>query len=195
MTAIAYIPGEGFCNSVFGEEACYFWGIETLDSLALSKFMAVNNTHPSHEVNAVMKKESLLKLKENPLQFFLLMPIDGLKMFFWESTRMGFVTYPKWLGNLFTFTPFKNGIRLIVSLLTLFATCYLFFFVIKNWSDVFTHKHKDRPTHIYLFILLISCSHVGLYSLFDTIPRFALPVAPLFLLTIAFAADKLIARD
>ena len=32
LTALAYIPGKGFCEETLGPEKCYFWGIETLDS-------------------------------------------------------------------------------------------------------------------------------------------------------------------
>ena len=40
--------------------------------------------------------------------------VESCKMLFWESTRIGFVIYPRWLMHLYDFSLFKNGLRLLV---------------------------------------------------------------------------------
>lgn len=193
LTAVAYIPGQGFCNAVFGGEACHFWGIEKLDSLGYAKLHEVIKEVPKNKIDDRLMSLTKEKILENPIQFTFLIGIDWLKMFFCESTKMGFVSYPNWLTKLFNFTPFKNGLRLVVSCLSLFAFLFLVVIVFKNRSVLFSiDTKKGQHIQTYFFTLLIIFLHVSLYSLFDTIPRFALPIAPLYLLTIGFSVDWII---
>jgi hypothetical protein len=51
---------------------------------------------------------------------------------------------------------------------------------------------RSSSSEVVWFILLIASLHIGLYALFMTIPRFALPITPLYLLMMAFATERIL---
>jgi hypothetical protein len=64
-------------------------------------------------------------------------------MFFWESSQMGFVEYPPGLTKLFSWGPFKNGLRLGISfLLLLVFVCAGTFF----WKERKTVLKTENPS-------------------------------------------------
>jgi hypothetical protein len=193
LTALAYIPGKGFCEDTLGRDKCYFWGIETLDAFGISKAQEVAKTTPADLVDQKMMALSKEKILSNPGQFFLLMGFDGLKMFFWESTQIGFVSYPPWLQRLYNNHLLKNGWRAIISLLCLSGFAFLIIFFCKNVTQFlhFNTVNDQRIIDSVLIFILLS-SFIACYALFDTIPRFALPIASLELITIALLAEALI---
>lgn len=180
LTALAYIPGKGFCEDTFGHEKCAFWGIENLDSLGLTKFHEVSANTPSSMIDQKMLALSKQKIMRNPVQFLFLMGLDGIKMFFWESTQIGFVDYPPWLRQLYDNRLLKDTWRAVVSLLSLAGFIFL----------IFNLTAGNRPIDSLLIFILMA-GFIGFYALFDTIPRFALPIAPLELITIALLADAM----
>jgi hypothetical protein len=189
LTALAYIPGKGFCESAFGEEKCRFWGIENLDSIGQKKYQQVSSQVPPSMVDQRMMTLSKEAIMQNPAQFLLLMGFDGIKMFFWESTQIGFVTYPPWLQGLYDNRLLKNTWRAVISLLSLAGFIFLIIVSFKKAPDFFKFN-TDAGTYI-IFIFIVLSSFIGFYALFDTIPRFALPVAPLELITIALLAEAM----
>jgi hypothetical protein len=193
LAGIAYTAGEGACRSFFREEECYFWSIHHYDSYGLTKLAEVSQEVPQEEVSSTMKSLAKGKVLEKPVQFAFLMGLEFVKMFFWESTKIGFVTYPSWLSGLYDFVLFKNALRLMVSLLSLFAFVYLWGYVIRSSHYIFRDPKKDiLYPPIMFFLLLIITSHNGLYAIFMTIPRFALPLAPLYVLAITLAVKRMI---
>ena len=113
-------------------------------------------------------------------------------MFFWESTRIGFVAYPDWLDRVFDNVIFAKSLRFVIGLLSLGATILGGFYL---WRHKYRLWHLEKQQNsfwvaLFFLIYLIFC-HVTLYSLFATVPRFALPIAPLFVLVIAFVAQIL----
>lgn len=194
LTAIAYIPGEGFCYSIFGDK-CYFWTPANSDSYGLPKLQEVMAQVPKDKVNAKITSLIIEKISQHPIQFFLLNWIDALKMFFWESTKMGFVFYPTWLARIFDITLFKNCLRLIISCLSLWAFLYLTIFSFKKLPQTFNFNiNTDKKTCIPSFIFLIIFAHVALHSPFNTTGRWALPIAPLYLIAIAFSIQRIIEK-
>ena len=193
LAAIAYTPGEGACRAFFNEKECYFWGIQNYDSYGLTMLGEVSQTVPKDQVSKTMRKLSLEKILERPLQFTFLMGLETIKMFFWESTKIGFVDYPPWLTQLYDWIAFKNSIRLFISLLSLLSFFYLLVYILRHLRSVLNLTNENGSVEeMPLFLLLIIFLHIGLYALFMTIPRFALPIAPLYLVTIAFAAEHIL---
>ena len=124
---------------------------------------------------------------EKPLQFFALTLLESVKMFFWESTQIGFVEYAPWQTKLYAYTPFKNALRLIMSIVSIAAFLGVITIMLKNKTSLinFVSTNKNH-TPIMFFTLLIASCHIIMYSLFMTIPRFILPIAPLYLVIITF---------
>ena len=118
------------------------------------------------------------------------MGLEGLKMIFWESTKIGFVSYPPALTKLYNFTPFKDGLRLLMALLTLFALLYLVRFLWKNRKNIFLQTEPpDEPVMILSCITTLIIPYIGIHSFFFILTRYALPLAPLYLLVIAFSLN------
>ena len=188
VTALAYIPGEAVCQSIFGEEKCRFWSFANGDKLASPKISELNNSKMStQEINDMLISISKRKILQNPGQFVLFAIIEGAKMFFWESTRIGFVVYPPILEKIFNFTPFKNGLRLGMAFLTLFSIGYLVLLLWRQRRDVF---RTESPLLLVYLCLLFIFSFISCYSLAIIITRYALPIAPFYLIIITYVMEK-----
>ncbi|VAX35697.1 hypothetical protein MNBD_UNCLBAC01-503 [hydrothermal vent metagenome] len=195
LAGIVYTMGEGACVDLFGRDECYFWGIHHYDSYGIPKLQQVHQAYAKNEVSKEMMRLSKEKILQKPLPFTFWMGMEWARMFFWESTQIGFVVYPDWLAHIFNHKLFKNIIRLGVSLLSLISFLYALIFIIKNLKVVFYPEEQSRePVRILFFILFGICCHVGMYAIFMTITRFALPIAPLYLATIAFALDRILCK-
>jgi len=101
LVALAYIPGEGFCKNIFGQEKCSYWGFEKIDSIGFGKLAQIKSSGKNSEDAA--KETIALAIKEtikNPLQYMVFAIMEGAKMLFWESTNIGFVSYPDSLSRI-----------------------------------------------------------------------------------------------
>lgn len=180
MTALAYVPGEGLCHSLFGQEECDFWSFKKSDEFGF----AMNNTLQKQsssleEINRRLISLSAKKALENPPQYALLTFFEGVKMFFWESTKIGFVDYPSWLSKLYDSSILKNALRLTVACITIlaFLYCCMRLFRYREW--------------ILLPCLSLVLIYMSIFSFFFILTRYALPIAPLYLLCIGYALQKL----
>ncbi|MDD5071069.1 MAG: hypothetical protein PHV17_10125 [Candidatus Omnitrophica bacterium] len=198
LTALAYVPGEGFCNSIFGKEKCSYWGFEKIDLIGFNKIAQLE----SKGLRAEKASETTVKLAislalEKPFQYGIFWIMEGCKMFFWESTKTGFVSYPTLLEKLFNLNSFKNGLRLTMALLTILALLYLSIFLWKNRKKIL---NADNPSQIneeiiLFFSLGIIFFFISAHSFFDTVTRYAFPIAPLYLIIIAFFFQKVISKN
>jgi uncharacterized membrane protein len=108
---------------------------------------------------------------------------------------VGYVDYPPWLQALFGVTLFKNNLRLLVFLLTFVSMGYALRYVFERKKQIFTDPDpQDRQPRILFFILTLILSYTGFYSLFMINTRYASPLAPLYLILIAFMAQKILSR-
>ena len=189
LAGIAHTGGEGCCKLFFSEEECYFWGIHHYDSYGVPMLVKLKQTYPKEEVSDVMMSLSIEKIMQKPFQFTMLTLLEYAKMFFWESTQIGFVRYSQWQTKLYASMPFKSALRLIVSLLSMCAFLYTFMTMISNRKNILKAPPVDERMQIMCVILSIAFCHIALYSIFMTVPRFILPIAPLYLLMIAFSVD------
>jgi hypothetical protein len=185
-TALAYVPGEGVCDALFGEEPCRFWSFETSDDFGLRQREDLTKQNlPPEKIDKALIGLSVKKAMQNPLQYCLLMGLEGMKLVFWESTKIGFVAYPPLLMKLFYFTPFKDGLRLSVALLTLGALFY-----------ATRHAQRDDgyPGMLVMFILILIVPYIITHAFFFVLTRYVLPIAPLYLILIAFGAEGVLSR-
>ncbi|MBI4244627.1 MAG: hypothetical protein HY606_11105 [Planctomycetes bacterium] len=192
LAHIASIPGDGFCRMFFSEDECKYCEFQSTDKFS-GEFGGILHGIPAHEV----KKESFRiifeKVLSNPFQYLLFMMIESAQMFFWESTQIGYVIYPSHLQWLFDLVPFKNSLRLVMSLLSIASYFFIFVYIFKRKEFLFrqeSHAMHFRIVFSFFSVMLITV-FVLLYSLFTNLTRYAFPIVPLYLVNIAIWGDYL----
>ena len=185
---LASVPGEGVVKYIFGEEKGIYTPGRFPSGIGQAKVNEIKHSGISKDaINDTLVLLSKRKILENPFQYVIFTSIEGLKMFFWESTQVGYVIYPNILTKLFVWMPFKNGLRLGVSLLTLSAFAYLFVLLWRDRKSVLSRDNSILLIYLsYLFIF----SFISVYSLFVIITRYALPIAPLYIILIIYAIQS-----
>lgn len=191
LAHISSVPSEKICRKFFTEEECYYTEFHTADYY--SKLYVAPFTFDIPEEN---KNAEVLQLTKNLFistfpQQITLWAIESVKMSFWESTLIGFVTYPKSLQKLFNFTPFKYFIRLLLSVLSFTALLYLPYYVYSRKHLLFEQNARGEIFRITLIVFILLYIYTGLYALYPILTRYALPVAPVFLIAIAFFLNQL----
>jgi len=180
--ALAYVPGEGVCNSIFGAKECDFWSFYKSDELGHAQEDELSRQHLSADkINNTLMNLSVQKVLHNPAQYILLAGIEGLEMFFWESTQIGFVDYPHWLSKIYNVKIFNAGLRFIVSLMSLIA-------VMSLWLQALTPQRSPLGFLIGVLIFI----YILFYSLVSILTRYALPIAPLFLIAIGIWLNQIL---
>jgi len=184
--------GDNLCFDIF-HTPCSKWNLPVVENLGnvkrneLEKSICNNSCLTSQlQVDSGLMKESLKITLQKPIQYGLLYTIEAFKIFFWESTRIGCVTYPGWLETIYENKLFKNAIRLLISLLSMMA----FFHVIKQlWKDrqsIFNPQSDFQPEIIYkMLVVLLILSFLLIQNFFYILARYVFPIAPLFLVCIA----------
>ncbi len=188
--------GEDDCAALIDRASCHFWDIRTSDDLAAQKNYEVSAKFPLAQRDVEFAKLIRERILHNPLQYIVLTGFDWVHMFFWESTRIGFVAYPDWLDKIFDNAVFAKFLRFVVGLISLFSTVLCCFYL---WRHKKIFWQADQRQSIFLstlfFLIYLIVCHVSFYSLFATVARFALPIAPLFVLVVACAAQILFFKE
>ena len=192
LSGLVFASGEGACKSMFSEKECEFWSYKQSDHLGYVKLNLLQEIiEDPNEVDRTLIYLSIQQAFSNPFQYLLLAAVENSKLLFWESTKIGFVTYPSWLAAIFDFSPFKNGLRLFTFCLTFLALIYTVRYAWKSRSKPFVPDEKRKNANLILAsILLLTFAYMGAYSLFFILTRYALPLAPLYLTGIAFSLQK-----
>lgn len=187
LVAMAYVPGEGFCQKLFKEQECRYWSYRESDRRGMSKLDELTRMGLSgEEIKKKLMELSFQEILKNPFQYAFFMLLEALKMFFWESTRIGWVVYPAWLTGLFNFETFKNFLRLTVSVLSLFSFVFIAVQLFKKKREP-ANEEKTTLFFIFYFITLF----VGSHTFFFTLTRYSLPIAPLFVILLAVALSNI----
>lgn len=185
---LASIPGGGVCRLFFSEDECIYCEFYLADD---HQGLPSKKDISRDKRRAKILSLTVRKISKKPLQYFLFMGIEALRMPFWESTQMGFVSYPPWLEKLFHFGLFKNSLRLVTSLFTFLGLFYLIRVVFKHIKKLFDLSGDEDPRLIVCFFaLLIILSYTGLYALFSIVTRYSLVIASLYLIGIACFTDR-----
>ena len=171
--ALSYIPDATgqLCFDTLKETDCSFWSYKTSDAISQKKVaeLARQNVLGNKQNSRLFSMAAQEALK-NPLQYLFLRGVEGFKMFFWESTSMGFVAYPDWLSEIYDSKIFNRALTWSVGIVTIIAFFYAFAFL------------NPTTAGIIIFLLIYNAAH----SFFLVLPRYALPVAPLYIILIAF---------
>lgn len=188
---LAFIPGEGVCRKYFTQEECDYCGLQEEDrisGLVLPKFLDGLTKDEGRKKTMAMALDSI---RQKPFHYVFFSVIESLRMFFWESTRIGFVKYPEWLGNIYSFKLFKDGLRFTVSVITLWAFGCFCVHAAANLKTTFSfNAQKGNGLALNFFILWGTVVFVLGYSVVTVLTRYALPLVPLYLIMIAFVLNK-----
>jgi hypothetical protein len=196
ITSFAFIPGERFCQRVVGEQRCEFWSYLQSDEYGLQLRDALNadKMEPSKADRILVLNAAYLYLT-NPAQNVYFQLIEILKMFFWESTRVGYVTYPGWLTKVFESTSLNNVLKILTALLSFGAFVFLAGFVWSNKKRLsITGAVRDDELVLLFFILTMLLAYFIMFSFFYFLIRYAFPIVSLFLIMIAFVTQQLLKR-
>jgi hypothetical protein len=178
--ALAFAPGEGVCNSLFGPAECDFWSYKKSDEFGYGKLHELNNEGlPASKINSTLLRLSAHAALQNPLQYALLTVIEGSKMFFWESTKIGFVEYPHWLQKIYDIKIFDNAIRFLLFLAALIG-------VVSLWTGI----SKPQKSSIGFLMGTLVFLYILFFSFFFILTRYSLPIAPLYLISIGIWINK-----
>lgn len=181
-TFLARVPGDGVCLALFGFEKCDFWGDRNIHAFGPLKVRELTaQGYDNDAIDRTLKESAIRHVFGNPLQYAFLTAAEGFKMVFWESTQIGFVTYPEWLTRLFTWTPFKDGLRLLVFVITLVTLALGFIYTARHWKDLTAPDGNSAVLAAYVICLVIIVANIILHAPFMIATRYALPIAPLYL--------------
>ncbi len=194
LSALAQVPGEGICLELLGTKECSFWWDENEHILGINKFNELKaHGVPNDQIESTLIKLSVERIFQKPFQYTLLTIMEGVKMLFWESTKIGYVIYPPWLQRLFDFTLFKNGLRLLIFLVTFVSLLYLMRYVWQSRRRLFDAQQAHHQDILILFFVLVMIlANVFLHSFFKIATRYAFPIVPLYFIAITFFLQKLI---
>jgi hypothetical protein len=157
----------------------------------MTEYGKVTATTAPEDVDKIILSNAKRKIIEHPIQFVFLSSFDWIKMFFWESTKIGFVEYPSWMEKIYNQTLFKDSLRLFISLLSLGAFFGLLK-LIRNPCKLFNIKNiPSQELWLRFTIGIIVLFYTGFHALFNTVPRWALPIAPLYLVIIGYVLQQL----
>jgi hypothetical protein len=188
---LSFIPGENICNSSFTKEECFYWSIMEADTFAYYKNVDMNKKGVKKED---WEKEyvsgSFKMIKHNPIQYSFFFVAESLKMFFWESTQIGTVIYPKWLENIFACMPIKNGIRLLLSFLTFISFIHLITTLLKNKKTILSSPSTQTSICFMIFTMIVV--YIFFYSIVQIIPRYLFTIAPLYLINIGLWINSIL---
>jgi len=194
LTALASIPGEGVCRAIFKEE-CDFWSFKTSDGLGLAKRAQIQSAGMDEDkIDAALIETAKQEILKKPFAYIVLGLMESARMLFWESTQIGFVAYPPWLKTLFENLIFKNGLRFLVFVLTCFALWVAFSQLWRNKTALLSGSANTTETTILFFTLFLLLSYIALYSLVSIVARFAIPLAPIYLIAIGIFLDRIIRK-
>ncbi len=187
MVPLLSIPGEQVCRAKYGE-ACQDWWYDNYSySMAKEKELLAEGI-PQSAVYGQLFKLGFIQIAHHPFSYGLLTSFEAIKLFFWESTKVGFVYYPSWIEAIHENTLFKNGLRLTIFILTVIG----FIGVIRHlWKQSKNGGKIGEDTLLLGFSLYFVFLFMTLYASVITITRYAFPIASFYLIFIAFFLNQL----
>lgn len=194
LTALAFVPGQDFCASVSGAEECLFWSFRKSDDLSEAQTAEfARQGLDYHQAGKEFLRLSRKKFFERPAQYAVFYGIEAMKMLFWETTTIGFVVYPQWLSTLYDSAAVNNSLRFFWFFLTVAGLAAACRRVFRRDKTVRPFDARTTFTSFALWLILLD---TAFYSFFLILPRYALPLAPVYLLIIAlFLQDTFLRRN
>jgi hypothetical protein len=188
MAAAAVVPHIDFCTSLMGEDACRYWGSDTVSNqFGFEKMHELHAVLPASIANKTMIDLSVQSMLKNPLQAGGLGFLEGAKLLFWEYyTPTAYAVYPRWVQEIYGFRPAMLFLRTLLSILTVVAIGWAVAVIFRRrpWANAREVLHDDQFLLIFAMTVWI-ISYIIPYSFFFLFGRYALALAPLYLVLIA----------
>ncbi len=173
---LAMVAGENLCRKVADKKDCKYWHFSTVDEYSFAANLA-RAGHNEESAGRILFAKAVGMLIQHPVSVIGFGLLESSKMFFWESTQIGFVDYPQWLSRIYGQEWIKSIWRLLVSLATIIA--FFSFGVIafkKQPSGIDGHQTQMQ------FVLFLALPFMLLYGISTVLTRYAFPMVPLFFL-------------
>ena len=178
--SLAFIPGDGVCKKIFGDQECAYWQLQQVDHFGQGKLAELRRQGMAgSSLDKTLLDLSKTAIITHPFQYGTLTALEGLKIFFWESTLVGFVRYPPVLTQLFNCVLLKNSLRLVMAAVTMLAFGFCLWYLLKN-------KMQTPASAPLLFMLSFIVPFTAFYAFFFIHTRYTFPIVPLYLTMIAF---------
>ena len=189
LAALSWVPGEMVCRRFFSEADCYHWGYLNTDRIGFAQLAKLEEQGftgtAQYQKIIEQAKEEIFR---NPWQYIFFTAAESLKIFFWESTKIGFVEYPPWLTKVFASTPLNYLLRSVTALVTLIAFVYFLWKFWMNRADLLSSDGLVRQrAWLGYFLIQFVFLYTAFYSLATIVIRYIFPIVPLFLIMIAVA--------
>lgn len=180
---IANILGDFYTQKIFGEYNRY----EIEEGNFGKQLTELENTDLNQqEINELVRNIALQEIKQNPLRYVItVLPIEFLKLhtpIFPLNSAQGLFSDPE--RYLYLPGYIKGVIVLVVRLL------YWIFLGIVVYAIFKTRKEWQKWIWIYLLLVY----PVGIYSLLHGIPRYLLPVIPLYIILFVYGGHDLLKK-
>jgi len=189
---IASIPGNGVCRMFFSQQECDY-----ADWYGSDQFRV---TEVARRIEAIPKarrgQEILIltagKITGHPFQFCFFSVVEALKMPFWESTQIAYVTYPEFLTKVYDNPLIRFGLRFFFGLVSAFSFIFVTFKLWRKRGECFMAKEGQRDTSLLFFVWLMITAYTLSYSSCYVVTRYALPIVSMFVICICFTVNEII---
>ena len=188
---VASIPGKGVCRRFFSEEECVYCEAYSADYFSGMILPGKLSGVPVDDRGAKVVQLTMDLIKKNVGQYIMFMGYEAVRMPFWESTQVGFVKYPPWLDNLFSWGLFKDGIRLLVSILTFCALIFMVFRLPRYYRASLEVEENHDDQKVCFFVVFFALTYTAFFTITFVLTRYALPIVPLYLVMIAYGMNEL----
>jgi hypothetical protein len=190
--ALFYTAGLDVCQRFMGEQ-CDAWGHFTSDILGFQKLATLRDQGISaQQSDKILVQESFKEILKNPLQYSTLAALEGTKLFFWEAQEIYCIVYPEWVSAMHNQPLLRFSLRFIIAIASMIAFIFGILRILKNRPMIIGNPNDKCALGFY--IILIIGLYIILYLPFLMASRYALPIAPLFLIMIALFIDDLIKK-
>jgi len=144
-----------------------------------------------NQINVEIFRLAIKQILQNPLSYAFFYIVQGIKILFWESMRIGFVAYPEWLTKVFNCQPLEISLHIFSGVATLVAILYTMKFIKNQWGRFLYPPQLNETVPLLFFSLIIILPFILLHSFAIVLPRFILPIVPLYLILIAFSLEEI----
>ena len=180
--------GDRVCRKIFTQQECLDWSFVGSDTIGQQHSRDLSRRGMADpDIGRQLIHDALLFVQEHPLRYGLFFSIEYLKNFFWESTKIAFVSYPDWLQNIYENQVCRYGIRSVLAVFSFFGFVYTVLFL-------FSSRRNDSRRYVLFWVVWMVMVWGLSLSFVSILTRYTFPVAPLYLVLIGFAFDNLLAR-
>lgn len=191
---IALIPGTGVCRIFFSQQECDYADWYGMDGFRGKEALPSMAVIPKDRLEREVTRLVLEKIIAHPFQYTFFSVVEALKMPFWESTKIGFVSYPEFLAKLYNHPIARFGLRLLFGFLTIVAFVFVTLNLWRLKYQCFSIKDNQQNTVTLFFVWLMIAVYTFSYSLCYVLTRYALPIASVYVVCISFTIDAIVRR-